>query len=73
MEVEGKSIAPKALVSIIEQSKKAKVRVIIVQPEFSDKMAQSVAKALNVKIYKISTMSQNCGLNLVNFATMISQ
>jgi zinc transport system substrate-binding protein len=73
IEVEGKSIAPKALVSIIEQSKKAKVRVIIVQPEFSDKMAQSVAKALNVKIYKISTMSQNWGLNLVNFATMISQ
>jgi len=73
IEVEGKSIAPKALIGLINQAKAQKVKVIIVQPEFSDKMAQSVAKALNVKIYKISTMSPNLTSNLIHFASIISK
>jgi len=71
VEVEGKSIKPKTLIKIIEIAKKEKIKSIIVQPEFSNKVAKMLAKELNIKVVKISPLSKEWSKNLIKLAKSV--
>ena len=50
IELEGKSPKPKTLAYIINEAKKQKVKAIFTQPEFSDKIAKTIANQLHIKV-----------------------
>ena len=72
VEVEGKEPKMRALVKLIKEAKKEKIRAIFTQPEFSDKSAQILAKNLNIKVVKASPLAENWAENLINLAKVIA-
>ena len=50
VEIEGKTPKPKGLILIIKEAKKENVRAIFIQPEFSDKIAKTLANQLKIKL-----------------------
>ena len=72
IEVEGKSPKPKQIAHIIEEAKEEKVKAIFTAPEFSDNVANQIAKELNIKVIKVSPLSPNWSQNLINFAKAIA-
>ncbi|MDQ1325475.1 MAG: zinc transport system substrate-binding protein [Campylobacterota bacterium] len=71
VEVEGKNPKPKEMITIINEAKEEKIKVIFAQPEFSDKSAQIIAKEANVVVKKISPLDPNWSENLINMAREI--
>jgi zinc transport system substrate-binding protein len=72
IEINGRSPRPRELIQIIQKAKKEHIKVIFTQPEFSDKTAQIVAEALNIKIIKVSPLAKNWKENLINLAEAIA-
>lgn len=72
VEVEGKSPKPKEMISIINEAKEEKVKVIFTQPEFSDKSAKIIAKETSLSVKKISPLSSNWSQNLIDMAKAIA-
>ncbi len=72
VEVEGKSPKPKEMMMIIDEAKEEKAKVIFTQPEFSDKMAQIIAKETNIAVNKISPLSSDWSENLIGMAKAIA-
>ncbi|MEA3383085.1 MAG: zinc ABC transporter substrate-binding protein [Campylobacterota bacterium] len=72
IEIEGKSPKPKDLAYILEEAKEENVKAIFTQPEFSDKIAKTIAKQLNIKVIKTSPLSPKWNKNLIKFATAIA-
>jgi len=72
VEVDGKEPKMRALVNLIKEAKKEKIRAIFAQPEFSDKSAQILAKSLDIKVIKASPLSENWSENLINLAKAIA-
>ena len=72
VEVEGKSPKPKEMITIIEEAKEEKVKVIFTQPEFSDKSAKIIAKEANVEVRKISPLNPMWSENLIKMAKDIA-
>jgi zinc transport system substrate-binding protein len=73
IEIEGKSPKPRELISIIKRAKKEHIKAIFTQPEFSDQMAQTIAKTLHIKVIKTSPLSKDWAENLKNLADAIAQ
>ena len=73
VEKEGKEPKPKQLIKIINQAKKENIKAIIVQKEFSDKAAKTIAKALNIKVIKESPLSPKWEKNLIKMANGIAK
>ena len=73
IEIEGKSPKPKQLVSIIKEAKKEQVKAIFTQPEFSDQMAQTIAKELHIAVIKTSPLAKDWEDNLKRLATAIAK
>lgn len=71
IEVEGKSIKPKTLIKIINIAKKEHIKAILIQPEFSDKIAKTLAKELNIKVIKISPLSKDWSETLIKLSKAI--
>lgn len=72
IEVEGKSPKPKHIAHIIDEAKEENVKAIFTAPEFSDNIASSIAKELNIKVVKVSPLSPNWSENLINLAKAIA-
>ena len=72
IEIEGKSPKPKALTYIIKEAKKQNVKAIFTQPEFSNKVAKTIAEELNIKVIKTSPLSPQWGKNLIKLANAIA-
>jgi zinc transport system substrate-binding protein len=72
VEVEGKEPKPKELIQLLKEAKKEKVKVIFTQPEFSDTVAQIIAKELHIPVVKVSPLAANWSENLINIAQAIS-
>jgi len=68
VEIEGKEPTPKELVKILKLAKRYKVKVIFVQPEFSKKSANLIAKELGIKVVEISPLKSNVLYNMLYFA-----
>ncbi len=73
IEIEGKTPKPKSLIKIIQIAKKDNVKAIFTQPEFSPKIANQIAKDLNIKVIKATPLNPNWEGNLINFAKAIAK
>jgi len=72
VEIEGKEPKPKALILLIKEAKKRKIKAIFTQPEFSDKVAHIIAKELHIPVVKISPLAPNWSQNLIDIAKSIA-
>jgi zinc transport system substrate-binding protein len=68
IEIEGKEPKPAALGAFIKKAKHHKVKAIFVQPEFSQKAAQQIAKEVGVKVISVPTLSPDWSKTLIAFA-----
>ena len=73
IEKEGKQPGAKALAAIIEQAKREKVDTVFVQPQFDQKMAQQIAKAINGKVIAIDPLSKDYSKNLMSVAQQMTR
>jgi zinc transport system substrate-binding protein len=72
VEVEGKEPKPKELIHLLKEAKEEKVKAIFTQPEFSDTVAQIIAKELQIPVVKVSPLAPNWSENLINIAKIIA-
>jgi len=73
VEVEGKAPKPRQLMALIQEARKAKVRAIFAQPEFSDKSARLLAEELKIPVIKISPLSEHWSDTLLKLARAIAR
>ena len=73
IEQEGKEPKPKELVKLINQARKDKEKVVITEPEFSDKSAKLIAEELGIKVVKFSPLNPDWFDNLINMAKAIAK
>jgi len=73
VEIEGKEPSPKQLSHLITQAKKDGVKVIFVQPEFSAKNAEVIAKAIGGAVIPMDPLTRDYLKNLDRMANRIQQ
>jgi zinc transport system substrate-binding protein len=73
VEVEGKEPKPEQLKTLIEQSRKQGIKVIFVQPQFSTKSAETIAKAIGGQVIFADPLSQDWERNLRDQAEKFRQ
>ena len=71
IEISGKEPSAKDLIKIIKLAKAKNIKVIFVQPEFSTKSANLIAKELNIAVVKISPLQKNIIKNLTKFTNAL--
>lgn len=69
VEAGGRSPSPRQLTALIEQARKDKVRIIFVQPQFDQKGAKAVARAIDGTVINLDPLAYNV---LANF-TLIAE
>jgi len=72
VEIEGKAPKPRALIQLIKEARKEKVRAIFTQPEFSDASAKIIAKELGIPVIKVSPMAADWSGTLIRIAKAIA-
>ena len=72
VEIEGKAPKPRQLMQLIDAAKKAKIRAIFVQPEFSDKSARLLAQELGIPVLKLSPLAEEWSGNLLRLSRAIA-
>ena len=65
IEIEGKEPKPAQLWDLIEHARKHDIRAIFIQPQFSTRNAQLIAKAINAQIIIADPLAENWPQNLV--------
>lgn len=73
VEIEGKEPGAKHLASLIDKAKKEGVRVIFVQPQFSTKSAEVLAKAIGGAVVPINPLARDYIANLERIASAIEK
>ncbi len=73
IEIEGKEPGAKQLSGIIEKAKKDEVRVIFVQPQFSRKSAESIARAIGGAVVPINPLAGDYLANLDRMASSVEK
>ena len=68
IEIEGKNPKPAQLKQFIEQAKKDGVKVIFVQPQFSTKSAETIAKAIGGQVVFADPLHPDWATNLLEQA-----
>jgi zinc transport system substrate-binding protein len=71
VEIEGKDPTAKQLAALIERAKADRVRVIFVQPQFSEKAAQAVAQAIGGAVVPMDDLPRDYLKNLEDMAENI--
>jgi zinc transport system substrate-binding protein len=59
IEIEGKEPSAKSLANLIRQAKEERIRVIVVQKQFSERSAQTVADAIGGRIVRLDPLGEN--------------
>ncbi|MFM2318665.1 MAG: hypothetical protein RLZZ215_1286 [Pseudomonadota bacterium] len=72
IEVEGKEPGAKALAAIIAEAQDENVKTIFVQPQFSQRAAEQVAKAIQGKVVSIDNLAEDYIPNLRKAARLIA-
>ncbi len=72
IEVAGKEPKPRELIKIIKLAKANNIKVIIAQPEFSDKSAKIIANEISGVVIKISPISKNIIKNILKITQTIA-
>lgn len=73
VEKEGKKPTAKGLAHLIEQAKEEKAKVIFVQPQFSTRAANTVAKAIHGQVVAIDPLAPDWAANLRKVATKLQR
>ena len=73
IELEGKSINPKAMISLIKEAKEQNVTVIFTSPAFSDQAAKQIAHELNITVQSVSTLKKDWYNNILDVANLIAK
>ncbi|MBK1720104.1 metal ABC transporter solute-binding protein, Zn/Mn family [Thiocystis violacea] len=73
IEKEGKDPGPRSLKALIDQARAREVRVIFVQPQFSRKSADQVARAIGGRVEVIDNLSPDYFENLRRVARVIAE
>jgi zinc transport system substrate-binding protein len=68
VEIEGKEPTSKQLAELIQKARTEKVRVIFVQPQYSKKEAETIAKEIGGAVVPINPLPENYLANLVDIA-----
>jgi len=71
IEREGKAPGPKHLGGLIAFARKSSVRAIFVQPQFSRKSAQIVARAIGARVVSADPLAEDWAQNLMHVATSL--
>ncbi|CAK8711305.1 ABC transporter substrate-binding protein [Candidatus Electrothrix laxa] len=71
VEIEGKAPSPKQLYALVKKAKADKVKVLFVQPQFDQKNAQTVAKAIKGRLVKLDPLAKNIEQNLRQMAEAV--
>lgn len=71
VEIEGKSPSAKQLVALIKRARRAKVKVIFVQPQFSTSKAEAVARMIGGAVVPLDPLARDCLKNLVAMAAKL--
>lgn len=72
IEVEGKEPGAKALAALIQEAKHEQVNTIFVQPQFSQRAAEQVAKAIGGQVVSIDNLAEDYIPNLRKAARLIA-
>ena len=67
IEVEGKEPSMKELKMVYDKARKNNIRTIFVQPQFSKRITQTIARELGAKVAIADPLSSNWAQNLLNF------
>jgi zinc transport system substrate-binding protein len=68
VEIEGKDPKPEQLQRLIEHARKSKINVIFVQPQFSTKSAEQIARAINGQVVPADPLAEDLSANLLMVA-----
>lgn len=69
----GREPGARYLARLIEQARKDGVRVIFVQPQFTDKAARTIARAINGRVIELDPLAYDYITNLKTMAGVIAQ
>ena len=72
-EFEGKEPTPRQLADLIEQARRDGVTAVFVQPQFSSKGAQAVARAIDARVVEMDPLARDYLSNLVTMAENIAR
>jgi zinc transport system substrate-binding protein len=72
IELDGKEPGPRQLAALIDQARKQNVKVIFVQPQFSRKAAEQVARAIDGRVEAIDNLAPDYFENLRRVAQAIA-
>ncbi len=73
IEAQGKEPAPRQLAGIIQEARKDGIKVVFVEPQYSDKAAKTVAQAIGGRVLKIDPLSGQWAANLKAMAQTIRE
>jgi zinc transport system substrate-binding protein len=73
IEIEGKEPNAKDLSELIKLAKEEKIKTIFVQPQFSTKSAEAVAKEIDARVVIMDPLSSDYFDNLVDIAHKIAE
>jgi zinc transport system substrate-binding protein len=59
VELEGKSPSPKQLLGLINRARKENVRIVFVQPQFSDKSARILAERIGGRVVPVNQLAED--------------
>jgi len=73
IEIEGKEPSARQLADLIDRAKKDRVKVMFVQPQFSRRSAEAVAKAIGGVVVPIDPLARDYLANLERIAVAVEQ
>ena len=68
IELEGKKPSPRKLQELIQEARKDSIKVIFVQPQFSEKSAETIANAIGGKVVFADPLAEDWGNNMRDVA-----
>jgi len=68
IELEGKQPSPRKLLELVQEARKDGIKVIFVQPQFSEKSAETIAHAIGGKVLVADPLAEDWENNLLHVA-----
>ena len=73
IEYEGKAPGARRLAQLIDQARAERARVILVQPQFDQRAARQVARAIGGRVEAVDPLATDYAANLLRLATIIAE
>ncbi len=73
IELQGKEPSPRELKEVIRYAKDRNINVILVEPQFSDRMARIISREIHGKLIKVDPLAYEWDKNLIRVAEIIAK